>query len=105
MSNLHLLQGSIADTIAGLDWVAGNAQLPAVVLLSLGVARGQWSQALEAATRSLVLDSNITVVVASGNLRTNSCNIVPGAPSAPSVGLQHGQAGAAKGCGGQGNVG
>ena len=64
--------------MAGLDWVAANARSPAVVMMSLGVGKGQWSQALERATRSLILDYNITVVVASGNSRTNSCSIVPG---------------------------
>ena len=70
-------QGSITDTAAGLDWVAANAQPPAVVMMSLGVAKGDWSQVIEATTRSLVLNSNITVIVASGNTRTNSCYIVP----------------------------
>lgn len=58
--------------------MAANAVPPAIVTMSLGVARGQWSQALELTTRSLIRDLNITVIVASGNTQTNSCNIVPG---------------------------
>lgn len=51
---------------AALDWVANNAVHPAVVTMSLGVATGSWSRALEEAVRSLVVDHNITVVVAAG---------------------------------------
>jgi len=39
---------------------------PAVVTLSLGIPAGAYSQTLDAAVRSLVANSSITVVVASG---------------------------------------
>ena len=54
------------DPFAGLDWVAQNAVKPAVVTLSLGIPAGAYSQTLDAAVRSLVTNSSITVVVASG---------------------------------------
>ena len=37
----------------GLDWVAANAQRPAVVTLSLGVPSGEWSAVLEDAVRAV----------------------------------------------------
>ena len=36
--------GTISNTVAGLDWIARNAQLPAVIIMSLGVPTGAWSQ-------------------------------------------------------------
>lgn len=57
--------GTISDTVAALDWVAANAKKPAVVILSLGIQVGSWSRVLEEATRSLVRQHGITVVVAS----------------------------------------
>ena len=54
------------DLSAGLDWVAQHAVKPAVVTLSLGIPAGAYSQTLDAAVRSLVANSSITVVVASG---------------------------------------
>ena len=36
--------GTISNTVAGLDWIARNARLPAVVIMSLGVPTGAWSQ-------------------------------------------------------------
>ena len=60
--------------MAGLDWVASNAQLPAIVTLSLGISKGSASQALEQAITSLIQNFNITVVAASGG---------PAVPSMP----------------------
>lgn len=37
-------------------------------MMSLGVLGGAWSRAIEAATRALVRDHGITVVVASGEV-------------------------------------
>ena len=56
----------ISDSLAGLDWIARNAEPPAVVILSLGVADGVFAASLEQAVRSLVQDFNITVVTAAG---------------------------------------
>lgn len=56
----------ISDSLAGLDWIARNAEPPAVVILSLGVADGVFADSLEHAVRSLVQDFNITVVTAAG---------------------------------------
>lgn len=57
--------GTISDTVAALDWVAANAKKPAIVILSLGIQVGSWSRVLEEATKSLVVNHGITVVVAS----------------------------------------
>jgi subtilisin family serine protease len=57
--------GTISDTVAALDWVAANAEKPAIAILSLGIQVGSWSRVLEEATRSLVRNHGITVVVAS----------------------------------------
>ena len=58
----------MSSVVAGLDWVATNAQLPAVVTLSLGITKGSNSQALEQAVTSLIQNFNVTVVAASGGL-------------------------------------
>ncbi|EFJ51534.1 hypothetical protein VOLCADRAFT_31946, partial [Volvox carteri f. nagariensis] len=69
--------GTIADTVAGLDWVARNAKLPAIVMMSLGVPAGSWSEVLSEGVRSLVRKHGIVVVVASGNSAMDSCRVVP----------------------------
>ncbi|GLC36543.1 hypothetical protein PLESTM_000458300 [Pleodorina starrii] len=69
--------GTIADTVAGLDWVARNAQLPAVAMMSLGVPAGSWSTVLSDSVQSLVRKHGIVVVVASGNSAVDSCTVVP----------------------------
>lgn len=65
---LHACAGSVSNVVAGLDWVASNAQLPAIVTLSLGISKGSASQSLEQAVTSLVQDFNVTVIAASGEL-------------------------------------
>ncbi len=53
--------------LAGLEWVAQNAEPPAVVSLSLGLSAGTGAaDQLEEATRRLVNDFNVTVVAAAG---------------------------------------
>ncbi|KAK9868494.1 hypothetical protein WJX84_000258 [Apatococcus fuscideae] len=69
--------GSVSSVVAGLDWVATNAQLPAVVTLSLGITKGSNSQALEQAVTSLIQNFNVTVVAASGNTDGDSCQEAP----------------------------
>jgi subtilisin family serine protease len=62
--------GSDADVIAGMDWVAGNATLPAVVNMSLGdvipTKTMGTSAPVDDAVRGMI-SSGITVVVAAGN--------------------------------------
>ncbi|GIL90303.1 hypothetical protein Vretifemale_17953 [Volvox reticuliferus] len=69
--------GTIADTVAGLDWVARNVQLPAVAMMSLGVPAGSWSDVLSESVRTLVQKHGVVVVVASGNSAVDSCTVVP----------------------------
>ncbi len=58
-----------ASVWPGLDWVAAHAVLPAVATLSLGLRKGAWSRALDAAAAALVRKHNVTLVVAAGNGR------------------------------------
>eukprot|EP00873_Tetraselmis_striata_P003941 jgi/Tetstr1/424205/TSEL_014811.t1 len=79
--------GKIRNVIAGLEWVVKNAERPAVVTLSLGVPVGVWSRSLEEAIDRVLHEHNISVIVASGNGRTNSCNVSPAAvPATITVG-------------------
>lgn len=61
--------GTNSGVIAGVDWVAANAQLPAVANMSLG---GGSSTALDDAVRSAV-SSGVTFVVAAGNDNSDAC--------------------------------
>ena len=70
--------GSISDTVAGLDWVAANAQRPAIAMMSLGVSRSNMSMAIDSAVKSL-LNQGITVVAAAGNDAADACNTSPAA--------------------------
>ena len=71
--------GTVSGTVAALNYVAAVHNKPAVVTLSLGVKRGDYSRALEDAVRSLIENHGVTVVVASGNLQGNSCDFSPAA--------------------------
>jgi subtilisin family serine protease len=75
--------GSDAGIIAGLDWVANNAQQPAVLNASLG---GGSSPSLNSAVDSLA-SSGVLPVVAAGNSAADACDYSPaGAASALAVG-------------------
>ena len=59
--------------IAGIDWVAGNRQLPAVANMSLG---GGGNTSVDAAVENLI-NSGVTVVVAAGNDAGDACTKSP----------------------------
>ena len=75
--------GTTAGIVAGLDWIAANAQRPAVANMSLG---GPVSPAMDQATARLVA-SGVTTVVAAGNSTIDACQFSPArTPSALTVG-------------------
>src|SRR5699024_7915184 len=61
--------GSNSGVIAGMDWVAQNAQFPAVANMSLG---GGASQATDDAVSNM-RSAGVTVVVAAGNENQSAC--------------------------------
>lgn len=65
--------GTTSDVIAGLDWIAANADRPAVANMSFG---GNYSQALNEAATSLA-DSGVYVTVAAGNSASDACEQSP----------------------------
>ncbi|MYX72497.1 S8 family peptidase [Streptomyces sp. SID3915] len=80
--------GSWAGIIAGLDWIANNAQQPAVVNASLG---GPSSSAVDDAFDALVKQGTLPVVAA-GNENQDACDVSPaGADGTVSVGASDGQ--------------
>jgi subtilisin family serine protease len=66
-------QGTLAGVISGLDWVAANAQQPAVANASLG---GSYSPALNQAADALS-DAGVLPVVAAGNETQDACLVSP----------------------------
>jgi subtilisin family serine protease len=89
--NVHLVsvrvldcdgRGYASDIIAGLDWIAAHAALPAVVNMSLG---GGGNSTLDAAVQQLT-DGGIAVAVAAGNSTKDACSYSPArAPAAMTV--------------------
>ena len=74
--------GAASGVIAGMEWVAENAQYPAVVNMSLG---GGASSAQDDAVQGLY-DAGILPVVAAGNDNADACDSSPGrAPNAFNV--------------------
>ena len=65
--------GSFAGIIDGMDWVVANAQMPAVVNMSLG---GGASSSVDAGTNRLI-DAGVTVVAAAGNDGADACGYSP----------------------------
>lgn len=77
--------GSGSAILAGVDWVAGNHQSPAVANLSLGTLTGR-STEQETAVRNLV-NANVAVAVAGGNDNKDACTTSPAAePTVLTVG-------------------
>jgi subtilisin family serine protease len=66
--------GTDADVVAGMDWVAQNAQKPAVANMSLG---GGKSATIDAAAKKLT-DAGVFLAVAAGNDGADACD---GSPS------------------------
>ncbi|MGW0748343.1 S8 family peptidase [Streptomyces sp. NPDC002587] len=66
-------RGEFSGIIAGLDWVARNAEQPAVLNGSLG---GDRSEALNSAVNALS-DAGVLPVVAAGNSSVDACTISP----------------------------
>ncbi|OLF09639.1 S8 family peptidase [Actinophytocola xanthii] len=65
--------GTVADVIAGIDWVTANAVRPAVANLSLG---GAPNTALDTAVRNAVA-SGVSVAVAAGSSAGDASNYSP----------------------------
>ncbi|WP_326684048.1 S8 family peptidase [Streptomyces microflavus] len=70
-------KGSYSGMIAGLDWVAKNAQQPAVLNGSLG---GPKSEALNSAADALT-DAGVLPVIAAGNDARDACDVSPASAS------------------------
>mmetsp|Transcript_11071 Transcript_11071/g.41303 ORF Transcript_11071/g.41303 Transcript_11071/m.41303 type:complete len:692 (+) Transcript_11071:2150-4225(+) len=66
-------RGSNSDIIRGLDWIANNAQKPALINLSLG---GGLSESIDAATMGLI-KKGLLPVIAAGNEVTDACTKSP----------------------------
>lgn len=65
--------GTLAGILAGVDWIAGNYQSPAVVNMSLG---GPVNATIDAAVESLIAEG-LPVVVAAGNSNIDACTRSP----------------------------
>jgi hypothetical protein len=75
--------GTWSGVIAGIDWVAANAQKPAAANLSLG---GSYNQSVNDAVTRLV-SQGVSVSVAAGNSATDACLQSPSStPNAVTVG-------------------
>lgn len=79
-ANIHAVRvlgcdgsGTNSGVIAGMDWVAENAQYPAVANMSLG---GGASSSTDDAVSNM-RSAGVTVVVAAGNDNADACNYSP----------------------------
>jgi subtilisin family serine protease len=66
-------RGTTEDVIAGYEWVAANAEKPAVANVSIG---GSATDAKDAAVTGMV-QAGVTVAVSAGNDNTDSCTQSP----------------------------
>ncbi|KAK9816225.1 hypothetical protein WJX74_004951 [Apatococcus lobatus] len=64
-----------SNIVSALDWVAGNAQLPAIVVMSLGSSKVE--AAMDNAVTAVV-SAGIVAVTAAGNFNEDACQISPG---------------------------
>ncbi|SFB43324.1 Serine protease, subtilisin family [Amycolatopsis marina] len=71
-------RGAYSVIIAGMDWVAENAQKPAVANMSIG---GPTDSSVNRAATGL-MQSGVTTVVAAGNSNEDACNSSPASASA-----------------------
>lgn len=75
--------GTLSGVIAGIDWVAGSTQRPAVANMSLGSAKSSTVNAAVAGA----YNKGVTMVVAAGNSNADACNYSPSSePTAITVG-------------------
>ncbi len=65
--------GTLSGVVGGVDWVAANAEFPAVANMSLG---GGKSDAIDQAVAKAV-EAGITFVVAAGNSDADTCDFSP----------------------------
>ncbi|HET8641995.1 MAG TPA: S8 family serine peptidase, partial [Pseudonocardiaceae bacterium] len=65
--------GTIAQVVAGVDWVTANAVKPAVANMSLG---GGVQTALDSAVANSIA-SGVTYAIAAGNSNADACNFSP----------------------------
>jgi len=70
--------GTISGVIAGVDWVTGNRQQPAVANMSLG---GGASTALDKAVETSI-GNGVTYAIAAGNSKKDACRTSPARVSA-----------------------
>jgi len=76
--------GSYSGVIAGIDYVAANATVPAVANMSLS---GSTSSSVNLAIKKAVNDAHVVFAVAAGNDNISACNRSPAsAPEAITVG-------------------
>jgi aqualysin 1 len=69
--------GSVANVVAGIDWVTANAEKPAIANLSLSTPANKESRALDDAVRRSASSGGIFYSVAAGNYGRNACNYSP----------------------------
>jgi subtilisin family serine protease len=65
--------GTLSSLLSGIDWVARNAQRPAVAVMSWSFGR---SDALAAAVQALV-DGGVFVATSAGNTGADDCTALP----------------------------
>ncbi|XP_022112070.1 uncharacterized protein LOC110991162 [Acanthaster planci] len=68
-------EGTVADVVAGIDWVGHHASSPAVVAVSLNMNGDHIL--LGQALNGLIEVTGATVVVAAGNMDDNACDCSP----------------------------
>lgn len=62
---------NVSSIVAALDWLAGNAEYPAIAVLSLGSS--QIDHVLDAAVTAVIAQGIVTVI-AGGNFNNGACH-------------------------------